>query len=626
MKRGTVSCSWALVLSLAASVHIANAASFDCAKAGSTAEKLICKIKQLSDLDDQLSAQYKTAMSTTSNKEAIKAEQLRWLKERNAQKDETSLRYVYEGRIAVLTMGGEETLRRRAEQGDVKAQVILGEMLSMKNDAEDIKWFRKAAEQGNVDAQVLLGVRYSGAESIKWLRKAAEQGSTEGMVLIAVSYYDGRNGTQDYAEAIKWYRKAADLGDANAKCRLGEIYSEGIGVPRDYAEGMKWYRSAAAQGDGPAQDALGEIYCKGEGVPQDTAAGIKWYSMKAEHGERLHQRLLGDMYYKRYDHNKDTCVPQDYTEAAKWYRKAAEQWDIDAPLHLGEMYANGTGVPKNSAEAAKWYRQAAELGNVEAQLHLGEMYSTGTGVPKDYAESAKWYREAAEQGSAPAQINLGEMYSEGIGVPKDSAKAAEWYSKAGEHGYEFDAADQPTPVPSSEPAPDVPPAPISTPPSAAAAGAPAARTTNTPEPSLKIKGLFIGMDIRTVPAILKQKFPDGQDFEVGDLIAERQSVLVLHGTDGVVCIIACGPDSPAVVAIAFEKVAVDALFNAAGMEASEFAKAFVDGYQIPSMDVSDDRKSWVYLSPEGYKVSITLGKQLIIVKTPNSTERKKSFD
>jgi hypothetical protein len=164
-------------------------------------------------------------------------------------------------------------------------------------------------------------------------------------------------------------------------------------------------------------------------------------------------------------------------------------------------------------------------------------------------------------------------------------------------------------------------------------GNPAPSTSSPPtssapqatESSLKVKGLYLGMDIKGVVAILKQKLPQNQDFDVLDAIAVRQAVLISHGAEGIVGTVQATPKGD-VVGILIGGGALDALFSASGMEASDFTQEFVNAYHIPEMKVGDDRKSWVYSSPDGYRVEITATKILSIVKIPNAAERRKSFD
>jgi uncharacterized protein len=84
------------------SASFAWGASFDCQKAVSHSEKLICSNTQLSQLDEDLAQSYKIARQI-SNKEQLKKEQIRWLKrERNACQDVACLIQAYQRRITEL--------------------------------------------------------------------------------------------------------------------------------------------------------------------------------------------------------------------------------------------------------------------------------------------------------------------------------------------------------------------------------------------------------------------------------------------------------------------------------------------------------------------------------------------
>lgn len=99
-------------LQLAVAMHIllfaacTQAASFDCAKATAPIEKLICSDATTSQLDADLAGAYKAAMEKTENKDALKQQQRKWLKEkRNACKDAACLNQAYQSRIATIGSG-----------------------------------------------------------------------------------------------------------------------------------------------------------------------------------------------------------------------------------------------------------------------------------------------------------------------------------------------------------------------------------------------------------------------------------------------------------------------------------------------------------------------------------------
>lgn len=59
---------------------VSSAASFDCVKANSKVEKLICSDNTLSHLDEELNRSYKRVMKNTEDKHVIKTWQREWLK------------------------------------------------------------------------------------------------------------------------------------------------------------------------------------------------------------------------------------------------------------------------------------------------------------------------------------------------------------------------------------------------------------------------------------------------------------------------------------------------------------------------------------------------------------------
>lgn len=79
------------------------ATSFDCAKASTNIEKMICASPPVSNMDEQLAVAYKAALEKVADKDGLKQQQRTWLKEtRNACKDSTCLFEVYQKRLIEL--------------------------------------------------------------------------------------------------------------------------------------------------------------------------------------------------------------------------------------------------------------------------------------------------------------------------------------------------------------------------------------------------------------------------------------------------------------------------------------------------------------------------------------------
>lgn len=85
----------------------AQAASFDCRKAATKIEKLICSDDKLSKLDEKLNSAYKTALQDDGQAIAIRQTQKQWIKERNSCFDATCVKNVYETRLVALSSFGE---------------------------------------------------------------------------------------------------------------------------------------------------------------------------------------------------------------------------------------------------------------------------------------------------------------------------------------------------------------------------------------------------------------------------------------------------------------------------------------------------------------------------------------
>jgi uncharacterized protein len=74
-------------------------ASFDCAKAKTNVEKIICSDSELSALDENLSKTFKEAMKNTEDKEQLKKKQFAWMRERNQCKAVKCIKEKYQEKL-----------------------------------------------------------------------------------------------------------------------------------------------------------------------------------------------------------------------------------------------------------------------------------------------------------------------------------------------------------------------------------------------------------------------------------------------------------------------------------------------------------------------------------------------
>jgi hypothetical protein len=114
-------------------------------------------------------------------------------------------------------------VRRRAEAGDARSQVLLGLVLEM----------------GAGDEKPMP------AEALEWFLKAAGQGVAWAEVWAADFYFSGSSGVpKDTTRALALYKSAADHGDSRAAFFVGQMYFFGDGVATDHREAATWFRRA----------------------------------------------------------------------------------------------------------------------------------------------------------------------------------------------------------------------------------------------------------------------------------------------------------------------------------------------------------------------------------------------
>lgn len=102
------------------------AASFDCAKASTKVEHIICDTPEISKLDDELAQAYKAALQDQVQVDAIKQAQKNWIKERNGCADAVCVKEAYEARIEIFLASKPIKLASMAGMiGDQNAKYVI---------------------------------------------------------------------------------------------------------------------------------------------------------------------------------------------------------------------------------------------------------------------------------------------------------------------------------------------------------------------------------------------------------------------------------------------------------------------------------------------------------------------
>ena len=102
-----------------------------------------------------------------------------------------------------------------------------------------------------------LGIYMNKEKGIALIRRSAEQGEIRAQWVLGDCYYNGEEGvSQGYTQAVYWYRKAAEQGDAEAQYNLGLAYWLGDGISEDKPQAVYWWSKAAEQGNADAIELL----------------------------------------------------------------------------------------------------------------------------------------------------------------------------------------------------------------------------------------------------------------------------------------------------------------------------------------------------------------------------------
>jgi|GEM_PF-2521525 len=138
------------------------AASFDCAKASTKVEKLICANAELSKLDEALAVEYADALKLpdTAN---LKTEQKSWLKGRNQCTDDTCIQAAYRQRIEAITLSSplaplHQTKRMQPSVSAIIECSQLNRLLRLRRDGKAPSNFELIAETSVSGDRIYLGL------------------------------------------------------------------------------------------------------------------------------------------------------------------------------------------------------------------------------------------------------------------------------------------------------------------------------------------------------------------------------------------------------------------------------------------------------------------------------------
>ncbi|HEX4301533.1 MAG TPA: tetratricopeptide repeat protein [Rhizomicrobium sp.] len=216
----------------------------------------------------------------------------------------------------------------RADKGDARAMLLLGNAALYNGDLSGLDWIRKSAAAKEPDAVAELAWMASDgslidkdpAQALTLDQQAAALGSAPAMMAMGTRYATGNGVAQDDSAANEWFHKAAAAGDLGAMVTLGTRYEAGLGTAKDYPQAMHWLHAAIDAGlTGQAAGLLGKMYDLGEGVPADPVQAFHWYELAAKAGDPRAMAQIAAMYHF------GRGVAQDDTQAQFWHDKSQQQ-------------------------------------------------------------------------------------------------------------------------------------------------------------------------------------------------------------------------------------------------------------------------------------------------------------
>jgi hypothetical protein len=163
------------------------------------------------------------------------------------------------------------------------------------------------------------------------------------------------------------------------------------------------------------------------------------------------------------------------------------------------------------------------------------------------------------------------------------------------------------------------------------------------ESDFTFKGFSLGMSLDDAEKLINEKYNNAFDEVTNEEIGQAETQLfALVGYEskanyrisiaslGFPLAVVEADSQKKVIAFRFPSEVVDKLFNSGDMPARDFAKQFLHSYNLPELKPSsfpvrvgaEKIGGWEYTSPKGFRVRISVNKDLTVEAVPSSGERK----
>lgn len=263
----------------------------------------------------------------------------------------------------------------------------------------------------------------NGTESPETVRRSAQQGDVRSQARLGRMLLHGEGIERDVRQALSWLRAAADQGDGGAQADLGHMVERGLGVEADPKQARGWYELAAAQKNALGLVRLGDLFLNGVGLERSYRKAFSRYLQAAEQsgdpeGAALARLRIAAMY------GQGRGVEKDLRRSFEYTLQAAELGCVEAQRLVGAMYRDGTGTERDHKKAMRWLQKSLRQEGTAADSAMGDLYRDGRFVEKDDAEAMRWYKKAADKGDAYAKQEWLKLQQRELSAEAPSRAAA----------------------------------------------------------------------------------------------------------------------------------------------------------------------------------------------------------
>ncbi len=264
-------------------------------------------------------------------------------------------------------------LELAAEQGHLKAQVELADLLMAGDDENDhetaMKYYQSSAARGDVNARIRLSqlIGMGGTTDLEKInivfRYYAERGNPIDILRYANFLLKTAWNDKQRAEAFTWFKRLADnYNHPDAIVQLATMYSSGIGVKRNRKIYLETIKKGASLGIPKTSQLLADEYVKGSLVEEDLEKALQLYEFCANNGVASSQYAVAMMYLE----GKGTEINQE--KARYWFDMYSKSQITPYQLSAIELSKQQT-IP-GAAGIDEFYEMIKESKDPKALMEL----------------------------------------------------------------------------------------------------------------------------------------------------------------------------------------------------------------------------------------------------------------